>query len=311
MYTKEDLKKIGKNIKAIREAYGCKNIEDFNTYLNEPKGLSQSTIRDIEKGNYNLSEENIFRLSELTGFTYEEIVFDNLWEILEPNSLVLDKNESPLDFFCDPELTIDFCQAFFPFNNTSELKDNEEYNKALEQLNAFIKEIKNKQLISSMPLKEVMDALTNVYGETGNEQAVINLLSIFGWGYLLTIDTDPTTINFVKNRIDDNSLDFLEKNSRIINTKQYQERRNERKKAVLGENEEFLNFYQKVLMNGDNSDFSYYYIAIRYYLGMYDEKDTKLTEKEMHRFGFILLQNLNKLGNKYASAFIKFYNQEN
>ena len=95
IFTEEDIKRIAKNIKTIRLAYGYKTQLDFALALDPNArypGLSHDMIKKYESGKYPITEQAVRLISSLTLCSFEDIVFENLND-LEPNSLVLNSDE--------------------------------------------------------------------------------------------------------------------------------------------------------------------------------------------------------------------------
>ena len=65
----------------------------------------------------------------------------------------------------------------------------------------------------------------------------------------------------------------------------------------------FLTTYMRKLVEStENSDYAYYFLCLRYLLGIMDEKITLIDEHQMRVFGESLFDSLWKMGNKYAKA---------
>ena len=65
----------------------------------------------------------------------------------------------------------------------------------------------------------------------------------------------------------------------------------------------FLTTYMRKLVESkQNSDYAYYFLCLRYSLGIMDEKITLIDEHQMRMFGESLFDSLWKMGNKYAKA---------
>lgn len=77
----------------------------------------------------------------------------------------------------------------------------------------------------------------------------------------------------------------------------------QKKKTFLDNYNNFLTKYMRILTSSNfNSDFAYYYLCIRYRIGMMDEDITLMDQNQMSIFAESLLDCMWKMGNKYAKA---------
>ena len=59
---------------------------------------------------------------------------------------------------------------------------------------------------------------------------------------------------------------------------------------------------RKLVASTENSDYAYYFLCLRYWLGIMDEEITLIDENQMRVFGESMFDSLWKMGNKYAKT---------
>lgn len=75
------------------------------------------------------------------------------------------------------------------------------------------------------------------------------------------------------------------------------------KKSYLAKYNGFLTKYMRKLVESkEHSDYAYYFLCLRYWLGIMDERITMLDDNQMKVFGESMFDSLWKMGNKYAKA---------
>lgn len=301
IFTEEDIKRIAKNIKIIRLAYGYKTQLDFAFALDPNArypGLSHDMIKKYESGKYPITEQAVRLIASLTMFKFEKIVFDNL-DDLKPGSLVLDKDET-IDVE-DKEIlkyVTEDMNKIFPLFADEKCLQNEDF--------AYAMNICNTKLDIANFKEEDMVEAVNSFAKFDCPESSLNIMSLLGRLY----------VSYVYYCIPKESLED-------IKTKKYSDMIEYAKELhrKIGYNEDFKNEIKRKYLDAYNSvltacmveaakeekykDYVYYYLGARYYFGIMDNLITKMSDDEMNSFGTNMLDCLKIIGNKYAIGFKK------
>lgn len=301
-FKKEDLKRIAKNMKAIRLAYGYKTQLDFAMALDRNGrrlGLSYDMIKKYESGSYPIQEQAVRYFCHLTMFRFEQLVFEDL-SFLEPNSLVL--NDVGVEDFSDNQETIDYIadtiNTIFPLFRSKKAMKSKEFSKAYAICVSKLSSINFKE-------EDLFEALS-LFGQTNFVESFVNPMSLLGRLYVYYIYygvKQEIFDTFAKDKFN-NMLDF---NTRIYRKRFYEDNA----QFILEAKRKFMEAYNSNLTlcmdvatrDPKYSDYAYYYLAVRYYYGMMDNDITRLSDDEMNSFGISLMDCLTKMNNKYAMEF--------
>ncbi len=290
-----DDKQIGRNIKAIRNANGM-NTLDFATRL----GITDSTLEKIEHGTRHATDLTIQNISRYSGFSFSDIKFGDL-TYLKKGELKWDDSFSYSEI-CDDEMArwnIEIFKIEFPIIETDEAMKSDSFKKGIEIVKEKIQALsfENSECIQAINLFLNSRRLEGV-----DEVSCVNVLSCFAYLYL----------KMVLISIDESGADKLMKSKMKSMTDFYYSVNNNINEALKNKNKQiFLEHYNSILTNQMNavtknskySDFSYYYLWLRYSLGMLDDEIVRLNENQMKVFSESMFDCLWKMGNKYALAF--------
>ena len=301
IFTEEDIKRIAKNIKIIRLAYGYKTQLDFALALDPNArypGLSHNMIKKYESGKYPITEQAVRLIASLTMFKFEEIVFDNL-DDLKPDSLVLEKDET-IDVE-DKEILKDVAEdmnKIFPLFVDEKCLQNEDF--------AFAMNICNTKLdIANFKEEDMVEAI-NTFGKHDSPESYLNTMSLLGRFYVIYIyhGMPQKTFDDLKTKNYNDMFEYAKEMHRKI-----------------GYSEDFMKEVKRKYLDAYNSvlttcmveaakeekykDYVYYYLGARYYFGIMDNLITKMSDDEMNSFGINMLDCLKIIGNKYAIEFKK------
>lgn len=312
-FSKEDKKKIGNNVLAIIRGFGCENVGEFIIrigQLNEkgtvkPKGLSESMLNKIIKGEYDIKEKHIRDIASYSMYcTYEDIVSLDLTEIIEPG--MFNEFENPMEYLelFESEEFSEIFKTIFPFVNNEEVEKLPEFCKAY----SFYQ---NKLFpLTESIAREMFDAeetFKRLFEEKNIPEAGVNYLSIVGLFFAIaTKGIGSKVLENVKNTsIDEDNLVFSRKLKDASESKAEVARKEKNKKDLLANYSDVDDYLSKLSTFDEYKDYVNYYNALRYFYGFLDNSKTKLSENEMNIFGMSLLKQLKEIGNKYAVNFFK------
>ena len=287
-------KQIGRNIKAIRNA-NKKNYLEFADAI----GISDSLLEKIENGTRHATDEIIQLVAEKTGFSFSEIKYKDLSHLqkgemyFEEDLSVGDLTISDLDSYF-----LDIIKLQFPIIEDEKALEDSEFNAGIQ--------IAYKKIHSGVfSSQDCIDAI-NHFIRAGKNQScadisAINILSCFGylyWVSVLSCISECEMQSLSKKKITSISDYFVEVKNSIKSSKI-----SDNKRAYLEKYNGFLTTYMRKLVESkQNSDYAYYFLCLRYLLGIMDEKITLIDEHQMRVFGESLFDSLWKMGNKYAKA---------
>lgn len=286
-------KLIGKNIKSIRNA-NRKSIYDFANDI----GISDSLLGKLENGSRHATDEIIQLISEKTGFSFNMIKYKNLTS-LEKGEMCFDEGISLYEIEEDFEFSSIFYDIFklmFP------IAVNEEH-LANENFRSGISIVHDKIQVLNCSTADCIKAINYFINASSVKElsdfSAINILSCFGYLYILSINVysiDSDTLLKEKASSISDICTFIQssidKNKTLMKKKRFIENYN----GLL------TKYMRKLVESGKNSDFAYYYLYIRYSLGMMDETITLIDENQMKIFSETLFDSMWKMGNKYAKA---------
>lgn len=295
-------KKIGRNIKAIRNA-NKKSYIDFADEI----AISDSYLEKLENGTRPASDELIQTIAKNTGFSFNDIKYGDLsclekGELSFDNDITIDNLNNDTEYIeVATELYKECFICQFPIVEDDTSSNNADFQKGLVIVRKKIQEL-------DCSPQECVDAINHFIRASKHEgcadYSYINILSCFGYLYLFHMcaaaDVSPKgTAETVKI----NSLSkFLSTVNSLINHQKLDGIKN----AFLEKYNGLLTTFMKSLAESEkNSDYAYYYLCLRYLMGMMDEKITLLDTNQMRIFGESMLDSLCKMGNKYA---ISLYN---
>ena len=292
--TKQDKKRIGKVIQAIRQSNKL-NTDNFADKL----GVSKATLESIENGRYNKKdwEDIISAVARISFYATDEIT-----------------NGHPEDFrkncFFDSPLKIDdvfdseyrnnvdeYFNLVFPlFENKSSTK-NVDFDNTLNILKTRATTENVKECI-----KECIDHFIEIYKKFKIKEACLNALSFIGIYFTVFVDI----------YIDEKRLEELEStkfNCRV--EMMFQAKMNKREQFLCKKQKEkfFSEYDEKInwLMAEANKfakykDYAYFFLANRYIYNIFKEGDIDLEPIQIRKAGKSMMNELIKMKNKYAIA---------
>ena len=288
-------KQIGRNIKAIRNA-NKKSYLDFADAI----GISDSLLEKIENGTRHATDEIIQLISKSTGFSFNEIKYKDL-SYLEKGELYFDEECSLGDFTKATELEASFIDALklqFPIVEDEAALEDPEFSAGIRIAHEKIQSV-------SFSSEECISAI-NHFIHACKQQicadlSAINILSCFGYLYcaaVLSPLSESESQALLKKKIAALS-DYFGALGNSISQSKIQSRKKDYLKKYNG----FLTTYMRKLVESQkHSDYAYYFLCIRYLLGIMDEGITLIDEDQMRVFGESMFDSLWKMGNKYAKA---------
>lgn len=303
IFSKEDLKRIGKNIAAIREAYGFSNAIDFALAINNAVcPISDSMIQKIEAAAYPLREGHVRTLSAITGFPTEDIIFHDL-TYLEKGSL---KFKIPYDIVeilngeNFREYGMEISDIIFPFVTSEDAEKSKEFKEAydicINKIGRFnFEENDVVHVINKSCAAQKEEGFVNILSALGRLYVgyVSNYFMYADYEDKISKELDLINFNIAMQRsIANANVDFLRRKEYFLNERKYN--------VIL------TTYMKKLAKSARYFDFVYYFLALRYYYGIMDNSITKMSEEEMNIFGKSMLDSLNAMENKYAVNFKKY-----
>lgn len=301
IFSKEDKKRIGRNISAIREAYGFTSAIDFAIALN-PKGewrISDSMIQKIEAGSYELREGNIRTIGALTGFSYSEIVFEDLTD-LKKNSLQFNLEMGLRELIEDEdfmEYGFSRFRSIYPFITSDEAEQSEDFKQAykicIEKIDKF-----------DFEENDVVHVINGFY-RAEKDEGYVNILSALGRLYSAYVTNFLVNEKFVDKVLNNQDVSLIDLMANLQKYKGYDEDDFLKRKVYYLEryNKILITYMRKVMNSIEYKDFAYYFLALRYYYGIMDNRITKISDEDMNVFGKSMMDSLVEMQNKYALEF--------
>ncbi len=286
---KLDDKKIGRNIKAIRNSYGI-NTLDFAEML----GISESTLQKLENGR-KVPNEVLQDISRYSGYLVFDIKYTDLTG-LKKKSQAYGTGFTLIEAFTDNDVIDIYVELFkrqFPFIELNDKNKSSNFAKGM----AIVKE---KIQSLNYTSQDCLDAINyfSLSSEDGlNEISSVNILSCFGYLYILSTGA-------IKEQQDTNSMvtsSFLFQYS-LAKCIDDAARKNNRQVFLNNYNGIVTKHMHDLAISKEYYDYSYFYLFLRYDLGMLEEEIVKLTEEQMRLFSASMFDCLWKMGNKYAIA---------
>lgn len=288
-------KQIGRNIKAIRNA-NKKSSLDFAADI----CISESLLEKIEYGTRHATDDIIQRISKNTGFSFNEIKHKDL-SYLEKGELCIDDDLSLVGFIEINELDnvfIDAMKIQFPIVEDEKTFEDAEFNKGIQIVQKNIQPggFSSKKFISAINCFVHAEKK-----QTCSDLSAINILSCFGYLYVTAILSSISEDRFQylsKEKIN-SYWDYLN----IVNASINQSKMQNNKREYLEKyNGHLTTYMRKLVKSKENSDYAYYFLCLRYCLGIMDERITMIDENQMRVFGESMFDSLCKMGNKYAKT---------
>lgn len=295
-------KQIGRNIKAIRNA-NKKDYYEFATAIN----ISEDLLKKIESGGRHATDQTIQKISEITGISFSSIKYKDL-SYLEKGEFCLDEDLtfhelSEVDEL--KELNFRLLKLQFPIMEDKEALESDEFI-------AGIKIAHNSIETCDFTPKECIDAINHFIRSSDNPNcanlAAINILSCFGYLYTFTVISlvsEDKVPKLLKERIT-SLTDYWCAIRSSLSTKNIKNA----KKDYLNKYNGYLTTYMRKLVESqEHADYAYYFLCVRYMIGLMDEDIIMLDENQMKIFGESLFDCLWKMGNKYAVALNNYINE--
>ena len=124
------------------------------------------------------------------------------------------------------------------------------------------------------------------------------------------LSDDKISIPLNKKRISSLSDYFREVNAVVKNSTNQDKIRKAKKDYLSKYNGLLTKYMRKLVESKENADYAYYFLCLRYSIGLMDEEITLLDEHQMRIFGESMFDSLWKMGNKYAVALNDYLNIE-
>lgn len=303
-----DDKRIGRNIRAIRNA----NKKDYLEFAGDI-GISESLLQKIESGGKPATDQIIQIIADISGFSFNSIKYKDL-SYLEKGELYFDEDLTfaeltEVDEFKETILTL--LKFHFPIIEDEKALEDDEFKAGIDIAYRKI------QTCIFTPT-ECVAAINHFIHSSNNENcadfSAINILSCFGYLYNATVlsllSDDKISIPLNKKRISSLSDYFREVNAVVKNSTNQDKIRKAKKDYLSKYNGLLTKYMRKLVESKENADYAYYFLCLRYSIGLMDEEITLLDEHQMRIFGESMFDSLWKMGNKYAVALNDYLNIE-
>ena len=308
VFSAEDYKRIGNNLKTIRRSLGYKSALEFALALDPNAsypGLSHDMIKKYEAGKYPISEQTLRHIAELTQIPFEKIVFDDL----------TNSNEFLFD-----DLKTDFAG--------SELIENDEIKEAIAEYFCTIfplftskEAVKNKDFVKAYSICEtkinrvdfdedhLLEAV-NTFIKLDIPEAYLNVMSVVGRFYLnyYCFGMTQKSIEKMSNTTFYSLIDCTKQAAKLKGYEKDYEMKEIKRKILDTFNGCLTLCMTRASKVEKYKDYVFYYLAARYYFGLMDNDITKLSDEEMNLFGNSMMDCLKIMKNEYAITFKNFNN---
>lgn len=288
-----DDKRIGRNIKAIRNANN-KNYLEFAEMIR----ISDSALQKIENGTRHATDEIIMIISKLTSCSFNDIKYGNMpfgkndlyfGESIDFASLIKEDGDAFNKIF------LPILRKEFPILSTEKSMKSESFSKGFQMTQ---KKIQKNTWVTTDYIYAI-----NLFLQATNEGvdaiAYVNALSCFAYYYVCSVKSvlDNESTNNLLNTQVSSFVDF----TNGVFSSQNQGLIMKRKKEFLERYNSILTeLMRKVAKSKEYYDYAYYYLWVRYSIGMLDEDKIKLDEDQMKIHSQSLFDCLWKMGNQYA-----------
>lgn len=288
-------KQIGRNIKAIRNA-NKKNYFEFA----EAIGISESLLEKIENGTRHATDEIIQLVSNISGFSFTSIKYEDL-SYLEKGELHFEEDIS-IDELTETDdfksIIISLLKVQFPILEEEKMLEDDEFSAGI---NIAHNKIQTYDFTSTECVAAINHFIHSSINRNCADFSAINILSCFGYLYNVTVLTlmsaDEITA-LSKERI----ISFSDYFGAVRNHLNQNRIKNAKREYLKKYNGLLTKYMHALVQSKENSDYAYYFLCLRYMLGLMDEDITKLDEYQMKMFGESMFDSLWKMGNKYAVA---------
>lgn len=286
-----DDKLIGKNIKAIREYFGIKQ-ESLAIELD----ISKSSLEKYEGGKQTTPDWVLDYISSRSGFPVKYIKTIDITDILQKNDGIYKKSEKFLDRInLMGTMFLEHIEDFFPIIESSKIKS-EAFDKALSILN---------EIQSSDSLNDKLTLAINYFIESyKNDKTIESACNVISCIFIYYFYVKGTGVSYDNQEINSNWE---------LITEVYKNNTKENKNDIndfINTYDEILNEYVSIIRDSEYYDYAYFIVVVRYIFNFFDVEYSRYEEQENQRIGFMLLDDLEKIGNKYAVAFIKVFPDE-
>ncbi len=292
-------RQIGRNIKAIRNANGM-NIIDFASYIkteDKEEGISDSLLEKIENGRRHATDEIIRSIARHTGFSFSEIKYGDL-SYLKKDERVLPEKIHFLEFFHekeDIESYIECLRHFLQIAEEKEAMQSEDFQKGMKILKEKIQPL----CFTIEECLNAIDSFEKSISDGVDGTASINILSCSLYLYLKMIgeSLDEEKISVQSDSNVGCDIDLFSQIQDEMKGSSYELIR---RQFIQEYDSLFTRHMRRLALDKENSDFAYYFLFIRYELGLFDEKDIQMNNEEMKIFSASFFDSLYKMENKYA-----------
>lgn len=279
--------RLGKNIKALRNAYG-----ETQEKLGEAIHVEKNTISNYEKGNREPDRDTIILLAQHFSVSAEELIHSDLSDIKKIN----------IDRFAFWK-NID---VFFPVFSVETTRSNMAFNRAYKSHSSMFAQMKNNSLDGIEEIDNIIEGYWEAYEiEDTKYEAAANFIGI--WYLLLAIfQLSPIALtrrnaamvqvaskDSEARRILDNVDPNFEREANDVFSEMNDPEVNDKIERMLN-----------MLKHSDKwSDLADYYLALRY---VYNLVDNDLGGEFNQRIGVEMMNSFVTVRNVHAARFIKY-----
>lgn len=286
-----DIKRIGKNIRSLRVAYG-----ESQEKLGEAIGTGKSTISMYESGEREPSKGTLSDIAKHYLISVDELIYSDFSD--------MDKIIS-----VDSYIILDNIEVILPIMSSEEARQNVHFRKAIKKHKELYMQLRNHGLDYLDEINISLKEYIKAYYEKAGPEAVANIIAI---SYLLMFFIKSAMILIEDRPVKPAVLRMLSEKDREV--KEFMENpdpefEKSAKKAdglmrELG-SEDFLAELKYILKQSPRlSDLCDYYLGLQY---CWNLVDNDLTASFNRRIGIEMLITFDSVGNAYAADFLDIF----
>lgn len=295
---------IGKNIKALRKAFGKSQSdlvndlatagEDNKRFDDDYQFITKQAISQYENGTRIPERKYLNLIAKYFKITVDELLYSDFTNL-----------KFNIENSVDPEISKEYIDSFCPIISTEEALLNQDFKTAYELQKNIYDNMKNKtDDFNEQDVDKFKKLYKKAYKEAHIIESIYNLLS---WDFLEDMITGIMTPSNME-MFEDNNVSAKEYVEMIFLNKPELEKEDYEKNVVFQKeyNEyiknkeiDFYTYISLLKKHNKYNDFADYYIALRYTFGLFSDNTYEINRL----IGISLLNTYDFLGNKYVKKF--------
>ena len=284
-------KQIGRNLRALREAYG-ETREELAHVLGYERPSSIKFWEDEER---DIPEDAVKTILEHYLIIWRQLYYDDLTS-LEKGSLAGNNTPEWMDWMIEPFFSDDIYSVFLPIISSESALADDSFSEAFAL---------HKRILASKSADMVLrffDNISDCYNKAisrGIDEALVNYVSLILFRCLLVgaeffeIESVGTAVDFLRSTLS------LAHTSQIIN----------KRREIFEEYKLDFDILLKKIRKTKYRDFCDYCIMMKYYLVLEDLSDVGFDSDQTRNVGSVIMEELYRLENPYVKRLIDFFVQ--